>query len=178
VQGLLALLGMCAFATVLAYHNITDGDLWAKLAIGETLWKTGHILRHDVYAFTPTLPEYIDHEWGAGVVFYAMLKWFGPPGLMLLKMVLALGLLALAFLTGRRQGCGVNVLLLVSVPAAASILTGYIPVVRSHAFTFFLCAGTLLALEELWRGRRWPAAAPGSWWSAAPTTAFSTRARS
>jgi len=155
----LALLGACAFATALAFHNITDGDLWAKLAIGETFWNTGHILHHDVYAFTPVLPEYIDHEWGAGVVFYALLQAFGPPGLMLLKIVLALGLLALAFLTGRRQGCGVNVLLLVSIPAAASILTGYIPVVRCHAFTFFLFAGTLFSLEELWRGRRWPAAA-------------------
>jgi hypothetical protein len=158
LQGFFALLGACALVTVLAFHNITDGDLWAKLAIGETVWHTGHILRHDVYAFTPVLPEYIDHEWGAGVIFYAMLKWFGPAGLMILKVVLALGLLVLAFMTGRRQGCGVNTLLLLSVPAAAAILTGYIPVVRCHAFTFFFFAGTLFSLEELWRGRRWPAA--------------------
>jgi hypothetical protein len=159
VQAFLALLGACAFGTVLAFHNITDGDLWAKLAIGETWWNTGHIPRHDVDAFTPVLPEYIDHEWGSGVVFYAVLRWFGPAGLMLLKIALALGLLAFAFLTGRRQGCAVNVLLLLSIPAAAAILTGYIPVVRCHAFTFFLFAGTLFALEELRRGRRWPAAA-------------------
>jgi len=38
-------------------------------------------------------------------------------------------------------------------------ITGYIPVARSHVFTFFLFAATLFCLEELRRGERWPAAA-------------------
>jgi hypothetical protein len=159
VQGLIVFLGVFAFATVLAFHNITDGDLWAKLAIGSSLWDTGHLLRHDVFAFTPTLPQYIDHEWGAGVVFYALLKWFGPSSLIVLRMVLGLGLLALGFRVGQRQGCDCNILLLLAIPAAACILTGYIPVARSHVFTFFLFAATLFCLEE-WRcGALWPAAA-------------------
>ena len=153
------LLGLFALAVVLAFHNITDGDLWAKLAIGSSLWNTGQLPRHDLYAFTPTLPKYIDHEWGAGVVFYALLQWFGPSSLVLLRMILAAGLLALGFLTGRRQGCDANILLLLAIPAAACILTGYIPVARSHVFTFFLFAATLCCLEELRRGARWPAAA-------------------
>ncbi|HUD45671.1 MAG TPA: hypothetical protein VMR33_02520 [Candidatus Baltobacteraceae bacterium] len=156
-QVIIVLLGAFSLSVILAFHNITDGDLWAKLAIGETVWKTGHIFRHDVYAFTPTLPEYIDHECGAGVVFYDLLHWFGPASLIVLRMVLALGLLAAAAWAGRRQGCSVNVLLLLAIPAAASILTGYIPVVRSHVFTFFLFAVTLLCVEELRGGARWPA---------------------
>jgi len=158
VQGLIVLLGMLALAVMLAFHNITEGDLWAKLALGSSLWNTGHLPRHDVYAFTPTLPIYVDHEWGAGAVFYALLRWFGPPSLITLRMVLALGLLALGFVTGRRAGCETNVLLLLAVPAAACILTGYIPIARSHVFTFFLFAATLCCLEELRRGARWPAA--------------------
>jgi hypothetical protein len=67
------------------------------------------------------------------------------------------GLLALGFLTGRRQGCDANILLLLAIPAAACLLTGYIPVVRSHVFTFFLFAATLFCLEELRGGGRWPA---------------------
>jgi len=158
VQGLIVLLGLFALAVVLAFHNITDGDLWAKLAIGSSLWNTCHLLRHDVYAFTPTLPQYIDHEWGAGVVFYALLQWFGPSSLIVLRMVLALGLLTLGFRVGRREGCDANILLLLAIPAAACILTGYIPVARSHVFTFFLFAATLFCLEEFRRGGRWPAA--------------------
>ncbi len=157
LQGIIALLGVFSLSVVLAFHNITDGDLWAKLAIGESVWKTGHILRHDVYAFTPTLPVYIDHECGAGVVFYDLLQWFGPASLIVLRILLALGLLFAAAFAGRRQGCNVSVLLLLAVPAAASILTGYIPVVRSHVFTFFLFAVTLCCVEELLRGARWPA---------------------
>jgi hypothetical protein len=159
VQGLTVLLGVFSLTVVLAFHNITEGDLWAKLAIGSTLWNTGHLPRHDVYAFTPVLPQYIDHEWGAGVVFYALLQWFGPSSLIVLRMALALGLLALAFLTGRRQGCDANLLLLLALPAAACILTGYIPVARSHVFTFFLFSAILFCLEELRRGGRWPAVA-------------------
>ena len=158
-QGLVALLGVFALATILAFHNITEGDLWAKLAIGSSLWNTGHLPRHDVFAFTPTLPKYMDHEWGAGAVFYALLQCFGPSSLIVLRMVLALGLLALGLLAGRRQGCDGNILLLLAVPCAACILTGYIPVVRSHVFTFFLFAAALFCLEELRRGARWPAAA-------------------
>jgi hypothetical protein len=157
-QALIVLLGLFALGVVLAFHNITEGDLWAKLAIGSEFWNTGHLPQHDLYAFTPTLPKYIDHEWGAGVVFYTLLKWFGPSSLIVLRMVLAAGLLALAFLTGRRQGCDVNILLLLAVPAAACLLTGYIPVARSHVFTFFLFAATLFCLEELRRGGRWPVA--------------------
>lgn len=159
VQGLVVLLGVFALATILAFHNITDGDLWAKLAIGSSLWNTGHLIRHDVLAFTPVLPQYIDHEWGAGFVFFALLHWFGPSSLIVLRMVLALGLLALGSRTGQRQGCDANILLLLAIPAAACILTGYIPVARSHVFTFFLFAATLFCLEEWRLGGRWPAAA-------------------
>lgn len=158
-QGFIALLGVLSLAVVLAFHNITDGDLWAKLAIGESVWKTGHVPLRDVYAFTPTVPEYIDHECGAGVVFYEMLRWFGPGSLIVLRIVLAVGLLNAAAGAGWRQGCGGNVLLLLALPATAAILTGFIPVVRSHVFTFFLFAATLLCVEELRKGAKWPALA-------------------
>jgi hypothetical protein len=157
-QGLMVLLGLFAFASILAFHNITEGDLWAQLAIGASVWEHGHLLRHDIFAFTPTLPEWIAHEWGAGVVFYGTLKLFGPPGLMVLKIVLALGALGFGIVAGRKQGCDLHTLLLMAVPAAACILPGYIPVLRSHAFTYILFGLTLLLLEELRGGRRWPVA--------------------
>ncbi len=153
----IALLGAAALAVVLCFHNITDGDLWAKLAIGSNLWNSGHILRHDIYAFTPVLPQYIDHEWGAGVIFYALVKWFGASSLILLRIFLALGLLGLAYATGRKQNADDNALLLLALPAGACLLTGYIPVARSHVFTFFFFAATLYFLEQMRSGVRWPA---------------------
>jgi hypothetical protein len=157
-QVLFVLLGVFALAVILAFHNITEGDLWAKLSLGSSLWHTGHLPQHDLRAFTPTLPKYIDHEWGSGLVFYALLQWFGPASLIVLRIALAIGLLGLAFRAGRRQGCDANILLLLAVPASACILTGYIPIARSHVFTFFLFAATICCLEEVRLDRAWPAA--------------------
>jgi hypothetical protein len=50
-----------------------------------------------------------------------------------------------------------NILLLLAAPAAACLLPGYIPVLRSHTFTFCLFAATLFLLEELQRDGRWAA---------------------
>jgi hypothetical protein len=158
-QGLILVLGLFAFATILAFHNITDNDLWAKLAIGASLLDAGRFMRHDLFAFTPTLPLYIDHEWGAGVIFYGVLRMFGPPGLMALKIGLALGALAFGMATGRKQGTSLNVLLLMALPCAACLMPGYIPVVRCHAFTYFFFGTTLFCLEELRDSRSWPAIA-------------------
>jgi hypothetical protein len=155
-QGLIVLLGLFAFASILAFHNITEGDLWAQLPIGESVWEHGHLLRHDIFAFTPTLPDWIAHEWGAGVVFYGLLKIFGPPALMGLKIALAIGALAFGLAAGRKQGCDMNILLLLAILAAACILPGYTPVLRSHSFTYCLFGVTLFCLEELRSGHRWP----------------------
>jgi hypothetical protein len=155
---LIIFLGSFAFACILAFHNIAEGDLWAKLAIGASIWEQGHLLSRDVFAFTPTLPHYVDHEWGTGFLLYTLLKFPGPPALMLLKMALALGALGFAFAAGWRQRCDPNVLFLLAIPASACLLPGYIPVLRSHTFTYFFYAWTIFGLEELRLGARWPAA--------------------
>lgn len=150
------LLGVFSFATVLAAHHFDDGDLWGKLAIGAYFWHFGTVPDHDLYAFTPVLPHYIEHEWGAGAIFFAILKFFGPAGLMLLKIVLAFGALLGALAVGRKNNCSWETLLLLAVPASACVLLGYIPVVRSHAFTYCFFAVTLLGLEEIGTGKKWP----------------------
>ncbi len=150
-------LGSFAFAVVLACHRVIDGDLWARLAVGAHVWKMGTVMRQDVFAFTPTLPQWIDHEWGAGVVFFAMLNWFGPASLMILKIVAALGALAVCIAASRASGTTWAGVLFLAVPCALAVLPGYVPVVRSHVFTYGCFAATLWWLELMRRGRRWPA---------------------
>jgi hypothetical protein len=154
---LTVVLGVLSFITVLTAFNITDGDLWAKLALGAHVLLHGTVFTHDIFAFTPVLPEYIDHEWGAGTIFYACLKWFGPASLMVLKVALAFGSLAAAMITGRRLGCSWNSLLVLAIPCGACILPAYAPILRSHTFTFFFFSATLLCLEEIRAGKNWPA---------------------
>jgi hypothetical protein len=150
-------LGVFAFAVVLAYHRIVDGDLWARLAAGAHVWKTGAVMRHDAFAFTPTLPERIDHEWGAGVIFFWLLSAFGPTSLMLFKIAAACAALVLCLVTARRNGTDWPALLLLGVPCALAVVPGYITVVRSHTLTYLFFATTLLCLEAMRAGRRRPA---------------------
>ena len=156
LRRLAIVLGIFSFGAVLAAHNITDGDLWNKLAIGAHVWKFGTVPEHDTFAFTPVLPRYIEHEWGAGTIFFGALKFFGPAGLMTLKILLAFGALGAALATGRKIGCAWETLLVLAIPAAACVLLGYIPVLRSHTFTYCFFATTLLGLEEIRAGRKWP----------------------
>jgi hypothetical protein len=157
LRWLAVVLGVTSFTAVLTSFNLSDGDLWAKLSLGAHVLMQDSPLRHDIFAFTPVLPEYIDHEWGAGTIFYACLKWFGPASLMVLKLLLAFGALATAMMVGRRLGCGWNSLLCLAIPSGACILPAYAPVLRSHTFTFFFFGATLLCLEEIRAGKKWPA---------------------
>jgi hypothetical protein len=162
--GLAMVLAAFSFGVACASHQITDADLWAKLALGAHVWKFGAPPHHDLFAFTPVLPEYVDHEWGAGAVFYSLLKLFGPTSLMWLKMGLCFGAIFASGLTGRRAGCSWPVLLLLAIPASACIQLGYVPVIRSHTFTYFFFAVTLLCLEEMRRGNDQKREAFTSFW--------------
>ncbi len=157
--GLAGVLGVLSFGVMLAAHNIADGDLWAKLALGAHVWHFGALPHQELFAFTPGLPEYVDHEWGAGAIFFGLLRFLGPSALMWLKILLFFGALACAVATGRRGGCAWPALLLLAIPAAFCVLLGYIPVIRSHTFTYFFFAVTLLGLEMIFHPGRTPASA-------------------
>lgn len=162
VSGLLfvtTVLGIFSFAIALAYHNIADGDLWARLAQGASVWKTGHLIHKDMFAFTPVLPEYIDHEWGSGLIFYTILKFFGPSALLFLKIITALAAMIIALFVGRLYSARWQSLLLLAIPCAVAIFPGYTPVIRSHAFTYIFFGVTIFCLEKIRMGRAWPAQA-------------------
>ncbi|HVM60595.1 MAG TPA: hypothetical protein VMV72_06975 [Verrucomicrobiae bacterium] len=150
-------LGAFAFAVVLAYHHVVDGDLWARLAVGAHVWKTGAVMRRDMFAFTPTLPQWVDHEWGAGLVFFTLLNWFGPVSLMIFKIMTALGALVACIAASRVGRAKWSSVLVLAIPCALAVLPGYAPVVRSQVLTYLCFAVLLWWLELMQRGRRWPA---------------------
>jgi len=73
--------------------HYADVDLWVRMAAGAKVWHTGTVWHRDVFAFTPILPQWVDHEWEAGLIYFTVLRLCGPLGLMALKV--ALGILAL-----------------------------------------------------------------------------------
>lgn len=56
-----------------------DFDLYARLIVGENFIENGTFLYKDFLSYTPTHIWY-DHEWGSSLVFYWLLKHFGPGG--------------------------------------------------------------------------------------------------
>ncbi|MCX7915217.1 MAG: hypothetical protein N3A53_02805, partial [Verrucomicrobiae bacterium] len=144
--GLTLLMGAVVLGVVLAVFRVLDGDVWARLAVG----RMGQVPRVDDWAFTPTLPQWMDHEWGAGRVFYAVYARFGFRGLMALKIAAALATMAVAIAAARQRGVEWPVVLALALPCAWTLLPGFVPVVRSHVFTYLFFAVTLLCLP------RWP----------------------
>jgi hypothetical protein len=150
------LAGLGAFAVTLAAFPVVDGDLWARLAVGALCLRDGAPPRHDLFAFTPVQPLWVDHEWGSGVVFYALLKCFGPRSLMVVKIVAGVAALSLCLVAARKNKAGWTAIGLLAVPCAGAMLPGFMPVVRSQVFTFVCFAATLLGLLRFDAGRRWP----------------------
>ncbi len=54
-----------------------DPDLWHRLALGETLWQTGHFPPGDYFSYLADYKTIADHEWGSAVIFYGLYKWAG-----------------------------------------------------------------------------------------------------
>ena len=75
----------CLFLACLSTNY--DYDLFARLIVGERFIEHGILPFKDFLSYTPTHPWY-DHEWGSGVVFYILIKYFGAFGLLLFQAVM------------------------------------------------------------------------------------------
>lgn len=84
-QKLVLIALFCLFLACLSTNY--DYDLFARLIVGERFIESGILPFKDFLSYTPTHPWY-DHEWGSGVVFYLVLKYFGSFGILLLQAVL------------------------------------------------------------------------------------------
>ena len=86
----LFLLPLMIMAWRLLSPSEADPDLFARVAVGRLVQAHGAIPLIDPFAFTPTLPLWIDHEWLSGVVFWFVISHYGEVGLIALKLTLAL----------------------------------------------------------------------------------------
>lgn len=67
--------------------NGYDYDLWARLSVGKYFIQTGHVLKHDIFSYTPT-HLWFDHEWGSGVIFYLVQHYFSYLGILFTHVIL------------------------------------------------------------------------------------------
>jgi hypothetical protein len=127
------------------FHE-ADEDLWGRMATGRLTMSEGSVPRKDVFAYVPTKPLWVDHEWLAGVVFYEVHRAFGGPGLLVLRAALGLG--AVALLLHAARGTAPRTLALLSIAVWPLLAQGFNSVVRAQAFTFLFFALTLFVLER------------------------------
>lgn len=140
--------------TLVKVYNAADWDLWARLAVGKIFFHTGQILRHDIFAYTVTKPLWIDHEWGSGVVFYALLKWFGEEGLVFLKFLLLFGIFYCVYETNQLKSREdiTPYRMLYYFAFLMAVINGFSTTLRSQAFTYFFFALWIYLLEKTKKG--------------------------
>ena len=89
-----AALGIVLLAVIT--HTRADPDLWGHVRFGQDIVSEATIPRLDQYAFTSDR-EWINHEWLAESAMYIAFAVGRGPGLVVLKMLVVLGMLALVW---------------------------------------------------------------------------------
>ena len=161
---LLLLLSLCA---VNLLKPDGDPDVWARLAVGKLIVESGAVPDQDPFAYTPRRPQWIDHEWGAGVVFYLVASMGGQVGLLVLKALLLFGTMLFIYLRCRRA-TGRPPSLFFHLLVLAALYFGFLASIRAQAFTFFFFSAWLYLLERArdgnWRGI-WLIPVSGVFWA-------------
>jgi hypothetical protein len=151
--------GMAAAAlvTLLAsgVSNFVDPDMWHGMALVRESLRLGHIVREDLFAYTPTIAPVVHHEWAAAMVVYLVSTSFGLAGLNALRWLLTLGIGVGAFRVARSGGATLPV---VTALAPIAIFLGWLGLtaIRAQMFSLLLLVVLLAFLEADRRGgRRW-----------------------
>jgi hypothetical protein len=143
-------LASCAFvaALVVACLIPIQNDTWWHLRAGREMWTRHFVMLTDEFSFTAAGAPFPNHEWLAEVVFYAVYRVAGLPGLTFLAALMIVSALALSWRL--MSGAAAERLLIMALA-----LTPIVPVwtVRPHVFTLlFVMVLVHLALRE-WH---WP----------------------
>ncbi|MFH0702593.1 MAG: hypothetical protein V2B14_03525 [bacterium] len=136
------------FITVI--YNNADWDLWARFAVGAIFFNAGAILKHDIFAYTPTKNIWIDHEWGSGVIFYFVSHYFGDIGLLALKFFILLFIFILVFKINQLRSVSNNenpYRIVYYLLFFYGILSAFDNTIRSQSFTYLLFALWLYLLD-------------------------------
>ena len=121
-----------------------DNDLWGHLFFGREIVESGKLPLQNIYSYTAPNHAWINHEWLAEVIFYAVFRFFGSPGLILLKVILGGGIVWILNHILRKRIASPLVRTLTLVWAMAILSPGFN--VRPQIFTYFLFAASLFLL--------------------------------
>lgn len=137
---------------VLFSATVADPDLWGHLKFGQDLMSSGQVIRSDPYSYMTGDQVWINHEWLAEAIFALVYSALGATGLIVFKLLLALGICGLAYRYLR--SCGLAELRTWALVVSSGLLmvTG-LGNIRPQMFTWAFFAVQLFALMRVENGR-------------------------
>lgn len=147
-------IGLLIVGIALLYlsDSVADADLWGHLTFGQDILTAKTIPAHDTYSYLTSHSTWINHEWLSEVIFAAVYGAMGPRGLIALKAVLSLTLIAGSYihlrvlrLTPMRAASVLLVLIWALQPGVGTI--------RPHLFTYVGFFAVLLIIHAAESGR-------------------------
>ncbi len=128
--------------------NNFDYDLWARLIAGMGVIDGGHVLTQDFLSYTP-VHTWWDHEWGAGVIFYACLKYFGAFSLIILQALMLFGIFFTTSKIVKLRGNTSPYNILFYFFAFMAVQTNLSSPIRCHMFSFLFFTIFIYILEKV-----------------------------
>lgn len=141
--------------TLCAGANYYDFDLWARLIAGMGPVEAGHVLKEDFLSYTP-VHTWWDHEWGSGVIFYLLLKYFGAYSLVLFNafLVFLIFFIITKIIKLRTNVCPYNFTFYFF--AVMAVISNFNCPIRCHMFSFLLFTVFIYILELARKGKNKP----------------------
>jgi hypothetical protein len=147
LRGLFALL-VVTFSLHLFSHNKADVDLWGNVGFVQVPPWSAEYRYINTFSFTEPDHAWINHEWLAQWIYNMAFRAGGNPGLIVLKVILGLCLLAVVVWSMIRSGPFGAASGLYLLAALSTI--GYGFSTRPHLFTYLLLAVFMVALKHNW----------------------------
>ena len=147
-------LGMM-FLAHLSGLTFVDPDLFHEMALAREIIALGAMPLADQFAYTTAVYQSVHHDWGTGMVLYAVAMTGGAAGIMLLKYTLTLSIVAgLCYCASRRGASFPTIAMLCVIPIVGGCL-GF-TTIRAQLFTMAALTALLLIIDADRRGqRRW-----------------------
>lgn len=132
-----------------ATQPLSDTDMWWHLATGRETLATGFV-RQDVFSWTVIGAPISTDQWLGQVLMWLSYAWLGWHGVAMLRVLLAIALIALVAFDAMRAATRPLAVLLATVPAL--LLTRAVMVDRPELMGFALFAGLLVLLRRAREG--------------------------
>ena len=120
--------------------NPADPDLWHRLAVGEFLCRTGHFPTGDTFSYLASYQNIADHEWGSGVIFYALWSCGGGVAIVLAKIITLAATLTLVVWAGKANRRPTLLVTAFYAVILLALLPSFQSTLRCMAFTHVLYA--------------------------------------